>query len=265
MTNTITEQWLKDNAACEDGIDFVVRNKLIGFPFNLIDDIDGDYEGYIEWVKDNKDNTLEYDDNCLLVRYVGNDHYPVNFKYDDNNNLIEKTFDYNELSHVYEYDDNNNLIFEQYPFGLTCNYKYDKNNNRTMCITHDKYGKHVSLKTYQYNDSHVLTYENYNDELEEFYTDGKLTLSKSESDHIEYEYENNNVIRVKRPNINLEDIYEYDSHNNILSIKKILNNVITDNIVFTNEYYADGQLKSITRIDNGIETLNLTIPFFEKV
>jgi hypothetical protein len=45
---TLTEKFLKAHAACEEGIEFVKRNKLIGFPFDMIDQVKGDYEEFTD-------------------------------------------------------------------------------------------------------------------------------------------------------------------------------------------------------------------------
>lgn len=48
--NILSEQLLRDHAACKDGMDFVIRNKLIGYPLNKLHHISGDYMGYVRWL-----------------------------------------------------------------------------------------------------------------------------------------------------------------------------------------------------------------------
>ena len=47
----ITVSVLERLSACQDGIDWWVRNGLDGFPASHLKDITGDYMGYISWLR----------------------------------------------------------------------------------------------------------------------------------------------------------------------------------------------------------------------
>ena len=84
--NTLTIEFLKKHGACKSGIDFCINNKLIGFPFNKIKKIQGDYNKYISWLKSKISIIQEYDQNNNLIHYkdsTGNEeHYVVEY-YED--------------------------------------------------------------------------------------------------------------------------------------------------------------------------------------
>ena len=59
---TLTVEYLTNHKACQDGIDFALRNCLIGFPLNQLDAIEGDYENYVKWLRKRLKNIYDYDD-----------------------------------------------------------------------------------------------------------------------------------------------------------------------------------------------------------
>lgn len=52
MIETIALEWLKKHKACKEGLKFVKRNKLAGFPVDRLKEIDGDFSGFVDWVDD---------------------------------------------------------------------------------------------------------------------------------------------------------------------------------------------------------------------
>ena len=48
----LTKELLLKWDACEEGISFCERNKLFGFDLSRIDEIKGDYNKFIEWLKE---------------------------------------------------------------------------------------------------------------------------------------------------------------------------------------------------------------------
>lgn len=49
----ITSEILKLIGACEHGITWLQKNGLEGFPLNRINEIQGDHEKFVAWIKDN--------------------------------------------------------------------------------------------------------------------------------------------------------------------------------------------------------------------
>ena len=60
---TLSLEFLNQYNACEEGIEFIKRNNLINFPFELLDQVKGDHDGYITWLKECIDGGYEYDEN----------------------------------------------------------------------------------------------------------------------------------------------------------------------------------------------------------
>ena len=70
MEMIITEKWLKQRHACQDGIDFVVRNKVVPLNYDEIK-IAGDYGGYYHWLKFTMEckNKIIYEPNSIKFIY----------------------------------------------------------------------------------------------------------------------------------------------------------------------------------------------------
>ncbi|MCK5789020.1 MAG: hypothetical protein KAH32_08470, partial [Chlamydiia bacterium] len=47
----LSVEWLESHDMCPEGIAFVVRNKLIGYDLDKLDDIEGDYNKFISFIK----------------------------------------------------------------------------------------------------------------------------------------------------------------------------------------------------------------------
>ena len=106
---TLSLEFLEQNNTCKEGIAFVKRNNLLNFPFELLDQVKGDHNGYITWLKECIDGGYEYDQNNNLIYYKHPKGYEEWKSYDKNSNLIHYT-----ISTGYEcwnkYNSNNNLI-----------------------------------------------------------------------------------------------------------------------------------------------------------
>lgn len=227
--NTLTLKWLYDNDACKEGIQFAIKNKLIGFPFELLPEIKGDYNNFISWININSKNILTYDDNGYIIRCIKETGFDYRYQYDDKYRLINKTYNHNgryveyrydHLDRVvedydsssqyfsyYTYDDNNNLIFKNISHSGYEHYYYDLNNN-------------LIKTTYAHGFSSECQYDEYNNKI--------------------YQREINDF----------QTWYEYDAINVIHTRNSY--NLHIDYVV---EYYPDGQLKSINE---------LLIPYFDK-
>ena len=91
----LTLTFLNRYNACKEGITFVKNNNLLNFPFELLDQVKGDHDEYITWLKECIDGVYHYKDS------EGNESWK---EYDENNNLIHyKDSNGNEYSNEIEY------------------------------------------------------------------------------------------------------------------------------------------------------------------
>ena len=100
----LNKEMLERVNACKEGIDFVERNKLIGFPLERLNEVSGDYGGFVSWLQQ---RTFDQNNNVIRVEYSDGSWYTK--EYDQNNNLIR--FEDSDGSwYTKEYDQNNNVI-----------------------------------------------------------------------------------------------------------------------------------------------------------
>jgi len=103
----LTEEFLKQRKACKEGIEFAKNYGLIGSDLNHIDEVKGDYNNFVSWLKNEVKSEKKYDKNGNLIYSKDSDGYWKESKYDENNNLI-----YFKNSDGYwkesNYDENNN-------------------------------------------------------------------------------------------------------------------------------------------------------------
>jgi YD repeat-containing protein len=89
----LTRELLKKIGACEEGIKFCERNKLYGFDLNRLDEIEGDYCDFIDWLMVprrfiNVLSGLEPNNmNIIEVKDCNGDI--IKYEYDANGNIIE--------------------------------------------------------------------------------------------------------------------------------------------------------------------------------
>ena len=88
---TLSLEFLNQYNACKEGIEFIKRNNLLNFPFELLNEIKGDHNEYIKWLKECIGSGYEYDENNNLIYYKNSKGYECWNKYNSNNNLIQKT------------------------------------------------------------------------------------------------------------------------------------------------------------------------------
>ncbi len=67
---------------------------------------------------------------------------------------------------VYEYDQNNNVIKKTFPNGTIWNYEYDQNNNCTKVAD-----SHGNVCLYEYDENNHVTKENHNGNV--YYYNGR--------------------------------------------------------------------------------------------
>ena len=191
---TLSLEFLNQYNACKKGIEFIKNNNLLDFPFELLDQVKGDHNGYIKWLRSRIIIECQYDERNNLVYYKTSNGIESWKEYDERNNLIHyKNSKGNEYWNRYDkrnnlvyyknsngieywksYDQNNNLIHYKTSNGIEYWYRYDENNN----LIHYKHSKGYEYwKSYDernnlvhYKDS--TGYECSNEI--EYYPDGQL-------------------------------------------------------------------------------------------
>ncbi len=195
---TVTLELLKKLNACEEGLDFLRRNKLEGFPLSRLHEIEGDYDGFVSWLKKtlevardwqyeyDKDGNVtkimaspsiiakyEYDQNGNMTKEVDSDGFFTEIKYDQNGNMIEQVSASGRTTE-YKYDQNGNMIEQVSASGRTTEFEYDKDGNVTKVVEADGYVWLYELDSKgntlvkANSDGHVWKYES------SFYPDGQL-------------------------------------------------------------------------------------------
>ena len=134
MNNTtLNRAYLESLNACPDAIDFVERNNLVGFPLDRLDEVEGDYGEYVQWLKKGLSTRREYDSNGNMTLRVNPDGDEYRYEYDSNGNkTLEVDPDGSECR--YEYDSNGNMTLMVDPDGDECRYEYDSNGNKTLLV-----------------------------------------------------------------------------------------------------------------------------------
>jgi YD repeat-containing protein len=148
---TLSLEFLNQYNACKEGIMFVKNNNLLNFPFDLLNEIKGDHNGYIKWLKACIGGGYEYDKN----HYKTSNGYEEWKEYDQNNNLIHY-----KISNGYEewksYDERNNIVYYKNSNGIEYWINYDQNNN----VVHIKNSNGIEYwKEYDQN-SNLIHYKN---------------------------------------------------------------------------------------------------------
>lgn len=93
-TTTLNIPYLKAINACSGAIKFVKRNKLEGFPLNILDEVSGDYKGYVSWLHRELKTKREFDDRGNKVSATHPDGIEFRWEYDDRGNMIRETNPY---------------------------------------------------------------------------------------------------------------------------------------------------------------------------
>lgn len=233
---------LKQLFACQEGIDFFIRNKLDGIPFKALD-IFGDYYGYFNWLKC-RNISINSDGNVDRVSYgsisgvyVYEDGYPIRFQ-DLNGNVI----------HEYDWDSNGNrILYANYHDKEFQHTTYNENNQiakvkSNVTSSNSKIIEHISnnynLHEYNYDEFNRLIYGKlYNTETKDIY---HQVITYTNYGYT-VDFDDGKQIKVR-----LDDI------GNIIQV---------DYNKYSYNHHEDGQLHTICK--NGM--LILYIPWFEKV
>jgi YD repeat-containing protein len=256
----LTKELLHQNGACEEGIAFCERNKLFGFDLDRIDEIQGDYDSYIEWINttiisprtktspipitdsftiseyDDRNNKIsdtyaegswwikyEYDEKNNKTRQEESTGHIIVWEYDKRNNVIKSKWVHSNFEVLNTYDDNDNLIFVSDSSGYTIEYQYDSNNN---CVYESHSNGHFVKQEYDLL-GRLIKYEKFG----------------GNSSEIEYDSRNNKIHECHfraGTNNTFEEYWEYDEHSNLIKYKS---SSIQEPITYTVEYYDNGQLK----------------------
>lgn len=119
-TKTLNIEFLKSLNACESGIDFVKRANLEGFPLDLLDQVEGDHNDFVSWLREQLKSVREYNSQGLMTKHVT-----------PNGNV-----------HLYEYNEQGLMTKKVSPLGAVYTWEYEfDNQGRLTSITGDNYLK----------------------------------------------------------------------------------------------------------------------------
>ena len=126
----VTTEFLRKKKACDDGIEWFVKNKLENFPINQLAEIRGDYKGYIKWMYDELDG-YTYDQFGNKLSYENSTGYWEKYTYDQFGNKLsyETSSSYWE---EYTYDQFGNKLTYKNSKGYWDKYTYDQFGNKLI-------------------------------------------------------------------------------------------------------------------------------------
>ena len=196
-TKNLNIELLKSLDACESGIDFVKRANLEGFPLSKLDQVEGDYNGFVDWLRQELKTVRVYNDQGLMTKRV------------------------NPLGRVYEYEykDQGVMTKRVNPLGDVYRYEYNDQGLMTKEVLHSG-----GVREYEYNGQGLMTKEVYpsGDVYEYEYNDkGLITKEVYSSGGVcEYEYNGQGLMtkRVDPSGRVCEYEYEFDNKDRLFSI-----------------------------------------------
>lgn len=270
---TLSEKWLKDNKACRDGIDFAIRNKLIGYPLDKLNEICGDYNGYIGWMIkqvakiDNPthlptEETIDSDGNKVVCT-IGNGNFKSFITYGEHgllhmcdDNGYELWCEYNKHGKqikwwnnrgdvkTWDYDDHGNVVhgisYSEHSPANEFWYEYDDHGNNT----HNKHDNGIETWL-TYNDDNQITkcIDSNGQGYQHKYDDrGNSVLFQDYSGHTVWnEYDDNGNHTMMKDSTGYQLFYFYDVVGNVILTREDQSIKLDNPTVF----YDNGQLKSI--------------------
>lgn len=116
-TTTLNVEYLTKLGACSNLIKFIKRNNLHHFPVSRIDEIRGDHDSWIAWIKATLTVAREFDVNGNVVYEKDSYGYERWSEYDTNGNRIHVK-DCDGYECWTEYDANGNWIKQKYYNGM---------------------------------------------------------------------------------------------------------------------------------------------------
>jgi YD repeat-containing protein len=200
---------------CQQGFHFCfdAQDTLTYYPYNkefILLEIEVDNNNFITI-----DNHKAVTDKFKVTRVVNKSEYPTLLKIelDNNDNLIRNDNVFGN-SWTYKYDEHNNLIEKTspydyiYPIGNKWTYKYDKNNNKIKKT--DSFNQILTQWKYDDNNNLIEKIEN-KKKTWKYDKNYKLIEKKENTKHIwKYDYDkNNNLIKETDPAGCIQE-WEYD-------------------------------------------------------
>ena len=86
---TLNLKFLTALNACDAAKDFIKRNNLEAFPVSMLDQIQGDYDGWVKWIRNTLNTSqLEFNTNGNIIYYKNSNGYEYWQEFDSNNNMI---------------------------------------------------------------------------------------------------------------------------------------------------------------------------------
>ena len=134
-TKNLNIELLKSLDACESGINFVKRANLEGFPLSKLDQVEGDYDGFVHWLRQELKTVRVYNDQGLMTKRVNPLGRVCEYEYNDQGLMTKRV---NPLGDVYryKYNDKGLITKEVYPSGDVYEYEYEfDNKDRLFSIT----------------------------------------------------------------------------------------------------------------------------------
>ena len=113
-TKTLNIEFLKSLNACESGIDFVKRANLEGFPLDLLDQVEGDHNDFVSWLREQLKSVREYNSQGLMTKHVT--HSGEVYEYNDQGLMTKMVNSYGVYE--YEYNDQGLITKEVNPYGV---------------------------------------------------------------------------------------------------------------------------------------------------
>ena len=138
-TKTLNIEFLKSLQACQSGIDFVKRANLEGFPLSKLDQVEGDYNGFVDWLRQELKTVRVYNDQGLMTKKVYPSGYVCEYEYNDQGLKTKEVYPSGGV-YEYEYNDQGLMNKEVYPWSDRYEYEFD-NQGRLSSITGHKYLK----------------------------------------------------------------------------------------------------------------------------
>jgi YD repeat-containing protein len=246
------KELLEKIGCCKDGLKFVEDYKLSNYNIDKIDEIEGDYNGYMEWLKNYKNfkfekNKFSYDyfnnptevvydvdesttyykgvDGVSYIKYddkgreilVGDEDYWIKKTYDEQGNMVKESNSNGVDSHYYY--NNDNKITKTVIGKRTTKYTYDKNGNLIFKDSSNGNSKH--WEKWVYDEKNRI----------------KLHTSSYRGMETKYYYKTNgDCLKV---NNNLTTMTTYDKD-------KVVNSILNLNLKVLTEFINDGEYFMIT-------------------
>lgn len=224
----LTKEFLNKHHACPIGIRFCERNKLLGCDLDYINDVVGDYDKFMGWIRGLVKSDKVYDKNGrLLSKTDPETGVVVHYEYNAEGQKSCMRIGDDEIR-TYLYNDDKSIMCETHVL------ESESGATRKFILYNDNGLKHY-VEVYK-----VVDDEHIPETIERFIYDSDGLLIKMITLNVKtMDYHETNFVN--------------DSHGNMVKIIRHNGSEIN----FSNHYYDDGQLKEIFRGNTKI----LSLPF----